>query len=123
MSQYKKPPMLGSWQLVTGECRNDNSGEQVQYQDVQFRSLKVLSETHFSFITHQGDAFYFAAAGSYCCEGEQYTERLEFASHPSMMHREFVFQFRIEGDLWHNTRWENGVQVEHEIWRRLDSKK
>jgi hypothetical protein len=116
------PQMVGSWALVTGECRDDATDQTVRYQEVQYSSLKVLSETHFSFITHAGQEFYFAAGGTYRCEGEHYSEQLEFASHPSMMGREFTFQFRIEGDLWHNTRWDNGVQVEHEIWRRLDSK-
>jgi hypothetical protein len=117
-----KPEMMGAWALVTGERRDDASDETVRYQEVQYSSLKVLSETHFSFITHAGDAFYFSAGGTYRCDGEQYIEQLEFASHPSMRGCEFSFQYRIEGDLWHNTRWENGVQVEHEIWRRLDSK-
>lgn len=121
MTQKIIPPMLGSWELLAGECRDENSGDQVQYPEVQCRSLKVLSETHFSFITFQYGEFYFAAGGAYRCEGEQYREQLDYASHPSMMNRTFEFQFRIDGDLWHNTRWENGVQVEHEIWRRLDS--
>ncbi|WP_027468729.1 hypothetical protein [Deefgea rivuli] len=117
-----QPPMMGAWALVTGECQEESDGPMVDYEAVKYNSLKVLSETHFTFITHAGDAFSCCAGGVYSVEADRYVEQIQTTSSLHLLGREFAFQFCIEGDLWHNTRWENGVQVEHEIWRRLDSK-
>ncbi len=119
MSKHNNPPMMGTWALVTGECQEEVNGAMVDYEAVQYRSLKILSETHFTFITHAGDDFSCCAGGRYSVDADRYIEHIQTTSAPHLLNREFAFQFRIEGDLWHNTRWENGVQVEHEIWQRV----
>ncbi|UXY15065.1 hypothetical protein N8I74_17390 [Chitiniphilus purpureus] len=109
--------LAGCWELVSGECLDN--GHLLQYGEAQLRARKVLANGYFSFVTHQQGAFWAAGSGRYTVDGQQYTERPDLGTFPPEAMRDYVFRFRLEGDLWHNTRWEDGVQVEYEVWRRV----
>ncbi len=83
------------------------------------KSIKVLSETCFSFVTSSRDGFYAAAAGNYTAENGLYTEIPVLASQADMIGQRYEFQFRLEGDTWTNSRYKDGVLVENEVWRRV----
>ncbi len=110
--------LTGAWELVSGSYIGADQVT-IDYTQAGIRSLKVLSETRFSFVTTAQGAFYAAAAGEYRAENGLYVEIPALASHAEMIGQRYEFQFRLEGDTWENSRWENGQRVEHEVWRRV----
>lgn len=110
-------PLAGAWELVSGSYLGDD-GVLTDYETAGIKSLKVLSEGKFSFVTTANGAFYAAGAGDYTAENGKYAEMPRLASHDSILGQRFEFDFWLEGDLWTNTRWRGAVRVEHEVWRR-----
>ena len=120
MNEMTSPsePMAGAWELVSGSYLGDD-GVLIDYGTAGIKSLKVLAERKFSFVTTANGAFYAAGAGDYTAENGKYAEMPRLASHDSMLGQRFEFDFLLDGDTWSNTRWRDGVQVEHEVWRRV----
>lgn len=111
-------PFVGAWELVAGSYVNDDQSV-IDYAEAEVKSLKVLSENKFSFVTTSKGSFYAAGGGDYVVEGDAYTEIPALASHASMIGQRFTFQYQLEGDTWTNSRWKDGVRVEHEVWKRV----
>ena len=117
-------PLMGTWELVSSRVtRGDSVVADVRSPDV--RQLKVLSRTHFSFVSVQRDTqFLRAAAGRYTAtprtatEG-RYTEMSEIGSSRGFRNRIFEFTYRLEGDLWHHSGGAGGLARIDEIWRRV----
>jgi hypothetical protein len=110
-------PLAGAWELVSGSYLGDD-GVLIDYGAAGIKSLKVLSERQFSFVTTANGAFYAAGGGDYTAANGKYAEMPRLASHDNMLGQRFEFDFRLDGDTWSNTRWRDGVQVEHEVWKR-----
>lgn len=110
-------PFVGAWELVSGSYV-DKDNTLTNYADAAIVSLKVLSEGKFSFITTAQGTFYAAGGGDYVVENGLYIETPVLASHPTMLGQRYEFQYELEGDTWTNSRWENGVRVELEVWKR-----
>lgn len=110
-------PFDGAWQLVAGECLDN--GEMLHYDKLDIRSRKVLAEGHFTFISYQKGAFWSAGSGRFRVDGERYIENPDMGTYSPEALREYAFQARLMNDEWHNERWENGVRVEYELWRRI----
>jgi len=110
-------PFMGTWELVSGEYI-DEKGAKVQYSDLNLKSLKVISKQHFSFVTMSGDAFWSSGAGTFTYTDKQYIELPTYNSFSSPKGKTYEFNYTITGDEWHNERWENGIRVEFEVWRR-----
>ena len=111
-------PLVGAWELVSGSFLGENNAV-INYFDSAMKSLKVLSESKFSFITYAQGMFYAAGGGDYISENGVYVEIPTLASHPDMIDKRYEFQYQLEGDTWTNSRWQNGIRVEHEIWRKV----
>ena len=112
-------PLIGAWELVSGSYLGDD-GVLIDYAAAGIKSLKVLSERQFSFVTTAKGAFYAAGGGGYTAQDGKYAEMPRLASHDSMLGQRFEFDFLLDGDIWTNTRWRGDVQVEHEVWKRVD---
>jgi hypothetical protein len=110
--------LTGAWELISGTYIGED-GAVIDYAQAGLRSLKVLSGDRFSFVTTAAGAFYAAAAGRYTAENGCYVEMPDLASHADMPGKTFAFQYRLEGDTWENSRWQEGMRVEHELWKRL----
>ncbi|WP_348946533.1 hypothetical protein ABHF33_08335 [Chitinibacter sp. FCG-7] len=111
-------PFIGVWQLVSGEC--GEPGQAVEAYDMSLlSSRKVIGGRHFMFLTLKDGAFYSSASGAYTFDGLCYTEQPDMASYAPMVGQAYVFEYQIDGDLWHNRRFEDGRQVEYEIWRKI----
>ncbi len=117
VSQAKANEFIGTWQLVSGEYLNDK-GKRVNYKSLNLRSIKVISKTHFSFVTMAGDKFWSSDAGRYRVTDNQYIETALHTSYSAPKGKEYVFTFKIEDDIWYSSRMENGVRVEYEVWHR-----
>jgi len=109
---------IGSWQLVSGEYVNDKN-ELVDYADADMNSIKILSASHFSFISKSGDKFWAAGAGNYQFDDKTYTETPIHTSYAIPKGSKYSFQYEMIGDQWHNSRWKEGKRVEYEVWRKL----
>jgi len=111
-------PLVGAWELVTGSYVGED-GVAVDYAQSEIHSLKVLSGGKFSFVTTTHGAFYAAAAGDYAAEAGLYMEIPALASQSEMLGQRYEFQFLLQGDTWENSRFQGGVRVEHEVWKRV----
>lgn len=109
----------GVWQLVSGEYV-DGNGELVQYRSIGLKSLKVVSATHFSFTSMKGGEFWASGSGTYELGNGTYAEKLLYNSFGEKPGTVFSFDTRLEGDVWYNSRWEDGKRVEYEVWRRVE---
>ena len=112
-------PLTGAWELVSGSYLGDD-GVLIDYGAAGIKSLKVLSARQFSFVTTAMGAFYAAGGGDYTADNGKYVETPRLASHESMLGQRFEFDFLLDGDVWTNTRWRGDVQVEHEVWKRVN---
>ncbi|KAF0813494.1 hypothetical protein IGB42_01845 [Andreprevotia sp. IGB-42] len=110
-------PFDGAWQLVTGECIDD--GHLLDYDTLDIKSRKVLADGHFTFISYQKGAFWSAGSGRFRVDGAVYTESPDMGTYPPAGFRDYVFKARLDGNDWHNERWEDGVRVEYELWQRI----
>jgi hypothetical protein len=110
--------LVGSWELVSGFCIGEDQTV-IDYAQAEIKSLKVLSEGNFSFVTTTRGTFYAAGAGDYTVKDGLYLETPKLASHDFMVGKPFEFQYKLDGDTWENSRWVNGIRIEHEIWRRV----
>lgn len=111
----------GSWQLMSGEYLN-NEGKLIHYADLQMNSIKVISDSHFSFVSMSGDKFWSSGAGTYRFTDKEYIESPIHTSYGVTSGTEYVFTYKMENNTWYNARWENGERVEYEIWKKLPSK-
>lgn len=110
----------GSWELVSGEYIN-HEGNLVLYKDLNLHSIKVISGSHFSFVTMSGDKFWSSGAGTFKSTNSEYIESPLYTSFRSPKGKKYVFKYRIDGDTWFSSRWENEKRVEHEVWRRINN--
>jgi hypothetical protein len=110
--------LIGAWELATGSYVGDDNAV-TDYASAGVKSLKVLSEGKFSFVTSAQGVFFAAGAGDYVVENGLYAEIPALASDPTMLGQRYEFQYQLEGDTWTNSRWKNGVRVEYEVWKRV----
>ena len=111
--------LQGVWQLVSGEYLN-GEGKLISYKSLDMRSLKIISESHFSFTSMKGDTFWASGTGSYKLEDGKYVEELQYNSFGESPGAVFSFETKIEDEYWYNSRWEDGKRVEYEVWQRVE---
>ena len=111
--------LQGVWELVEGEYIN-HEGKLIQYKDLGLKSTKIISGKHFSFVTMSGEKFWSSGSGTFRTDAKQYIENPIYNSFSSPKGKEYVFRYQVENNIWLNSRWENGVRVEFETWRRVN---
>lgn len=111
--------LKGVWKLKSGEYIN-GEGDLISYQSLNMQSLKIISDTHFSFTSMKGDTFWASGTGSYEFEDGKYVEKLQLNSFGEKPGAIFAFDARVEGEYWYNTRWEDGKRVEYEVWQKVE---
>lgn len=115
----KAEDLSGVWQLVSGEYI-DQHDKLINYQDLQMQSIKILTQTHFSFTSMKGDQFWASGTGTYKVSDGKYTETLQYNSFGEKVGAEFTFEFKREGDFWYGSRWKDGKRVEYEVWQKIE---
>jgi hypothetical protein len=108
----------GTWKLISGEYI-DHEGNLVSYEKLNLRSLKVISETHFSFVTMSGDKFWSSGSGTFNYTNSEYIESPLYTSYNSPKGKQYVFKYKIDGETWFSSRWKNEKRVEYEVWQRV----
>ena len=111
-------PLAGAWQFVSGRY-TDADGKVTEASAPELRSLKVLNNSRFVYITTKKDGeFVRSAGGEYTIAGNAYAEKIDASSAEVMRGKTYSFEWRVEGDLWYHTGMKDGVRLE-EIWRRV----
>lgn len=112
----KTSSIVGTWELQTGIIIKDNDTVKTDYTKDQ-RLIKIINETHFSFIRHDlnhgkdSTSIFVAGAGSYIFDGEIYQENLEFCTGRSWEGKQFTFQIELKND----TLIQRGIEKNEEI--------
>ncbi|MGB0523203.1 MAG: hypothetical protein ACPGJS_09595 [Flammeovirgaceae bacterium] len=95
-------PLTGTWELISATTiQNDSISTK---DNVGKRMIKIINDTHFSFLNHdvnQGTdstASFVAGGGSYRLQGNAYTEYLEYCSFREWEGHSFTFTVEIKGD-------------------------
>jgi len=112
-------PFVGTWKLVKGEYVN-HEGKVVDYASLNMQSTKIITPTHFSFVSKSNGAFWAAGVGTYSHSTSTYTEQLELASFNYEENGAYPFEYNIKGDRWHNERFKDGKRVEYEVWQKVN---
>lgn len=107
----------GSWELISGEYL-DSEDKLIAYKDLKISSIKVISDTHFSFVSMSGNKFWSAGAGNYRFTQSEYIENPIHTSYGATLGKEYVFSYKIENGFWYNSRWSKGKRVEYEVWKK-----
>ena len=93
----------GTWRLISGEYI-DHKGNLKSYGELKLRSLKVITRTHFSFVTMSGDKFWSSGAGTFTYSNSEYIESPLYTSFNSPVGKKYVFKYIIDGDKWFSSR-------------------
>ena len=114
-------PLIGTWQLVSGQYL-DEKQQWVDYKSLDLASIKIISDSHFSFTTIknvQGSKqFWAAGTGTYQLTDKYYIETPELNSF-GVVGTAFKFEYTIKQDKLFTKRLENGVLKEQEVWQRI----
>ncbi|WP_152285977.1 hypothetical protein [Flavicella marina] len=106
----------GSWELQTGKIIKRNDTVITDYTEGQ-RLIKIINETHFSFLRHDlnkgkdTNAIFIAGGGAYRYDGKNYNEYLEFCTGRSWEGKEFSFQISIVGDTLVQSGYEKNEEL------------
>ena len=96
-------PIIGTWKLISGTLieKGDTS---ITYYDKNISFIKIINETHFSFLQHDlnkgkdSTAVFAAGGGSYTIKDSLYTEQLEYCSARNWEGNDFPFTVQIKND-------------------------
>jgi len=114
----QKNPFVGTWKLVAGEYLNEKK-ELISYQNLGIQSQKVITNTHFSFVSTAKGKFWAAGTGSFSFTDSEYIEKPTMASYPLEDNGIYTFQYVLIEGQWHNSRWHGDTRVEYEVWQRV----
>jgi hypothetical protein len=96
-------PIIGTWELQTGMVIQKTDTVVTDYTKEQ-RLIKMINETHFSFLRHDlnkgkdSTSVFVAGGGAYSFDGKTYKEELEFCSGRSWEGKKFSFNVIIKKD-------------------------
>jgi hypothetical protein len=97
-------PITGTWQLLTGTLIEKNDTTVTDYTQNK-RFIKIINDSHFSFLGHDlakgkdsANAFYSSGGGKYTLKDSTYTEHLEYCSDRNWENNNFEFTIKINND-------------------------
>lgn len=90
--------IIGTWKLVYGEIREDDSLEIKDMSKSEF--IKIINKDHFAFFNqnHTDSKAFYGGGGTYTLEGNNYTETLDFTSADAVRGHSFPFTVEFKGD-------------------------
>ena len=107
-----KKPIVGTWKLLSGTLIENGDTTITDYtRDVSF--IKIINDTHFSFLQHDlkkgkdSAAVFVSGGGRYSLTKDSYTEHLEYCSAREWEGNDFTFTITLKGD----TLVQNGIEV------------
>ena len=109
--------LQGSWKLLSGEYVNAE-GKVVEYDSLKLNAIKVLSDSHFSFVSMSERNFWASGAGTYMAIDGWYIETPTLNSFNSDPTKQYKFQYTLNENVWTLERWHDGTRVEFEVWQK-----
>lgn len=111
--------LTGAWELSYAVYKDQQGQVIAEIKDGTTRSRKVLSDSHFTFITWEKSGKFIAAgSGTYQHTGEQYQEKVDASSVARLMGKTYDFNCTFKDGLWIHKGMEDGVLIE-EHWRKV----
>jgi hypothetical protein len=110
--------LAGSWELISGEYINDKNVT-IDYVAHKLESIKVISPSHYSFVTVSDGKLWAAGTGTYKVTPKHYIETVIHTSYGAAKETKYTFLYKLEGEFWYSTRIEDGKRMEYEVWRKL----
>ena len=107
----------GAWELTYAVYKDQDGKILQEIKDGSVKSLKVLAQGHFSFITQEKGKFSVAGAGTWSVNGGDYTEVVSYASLDRNLGKTYKFQCAIKDGVWIHSGKEDHLLIE-EHWRR-----
>lgn len=109
--------LVGAWELSYAVYKDENGKVVYEIKDGNDKSIKVLSQQHFSFITQSKEGKFAAAgAGTWSVKGDKYTEVITYASLDRLMNKTYSFNCQMKDGVWIHTGKEDHVFIE-EHWK------
>lgn len=103
MADKPKLPLAGTWQLISGTLIEKGDTSVTLYtKNTSF--IKVINDSHFSFLSHDlkkgkdTAASFSAGGGAYSLTDSLYTEHLEYCSDRQWEGNDFAFTITISND-------------------------
>ncbi|WP_316814557.1 hypothetical protein [Pedobacter nyackensis] len=96
-------PLQGTWQLLSSTILENGQETFSDYTKDQ-RMIKIINDTHFSFLKHdlklnkEGKNNFDAGGGRYELVDDNYTEHLDFYNDKNWEGKSFNFKVKIEND-------------------------
>jgi hypothetical protein len=96
-------PIQGTWKLLSGTLIEKGDTVVTDYTKT-LSFIKIINETHFSFLKHDlnkgkdSTASFGAGGGSYTLKGNEYTEHLEYCNDRAWEGHDFTFTLTISND-------------------------
>jgi hypothetical protein len=107
----------GAWELVYAIYKDKDGKVVYENKGDGEKSLKILAQRHFSFITQDKDGkFSVAGAGSYTLDGLKYTEIVNYTSMNRLMGKTYHFNCQMKDGTWIPTGNEDHLFIE-EHWK------
>ncbi|WP_309707803.1 hypothetical protein [Siphonobacter sp. SORGH_AS_0500] len=98
-----KNELKGSWELVAAQ--KIEAGKTTSDDLSGRKMIKILNDTHFSFLNHDlkagkdsSTAFFAGGGGTYTWQGDQYTEHVEYCSYRPYEGKSFQFTVEFRQD-------------------------
>lgn len=120
--QVAKESPVGTWKLVDGTLIENGDTTVTDYTSNR-SFIKIINDTHFSFLHHDlhggkdSGAVFSAGGGAYTLKDSTYTEHLEYCSDRNWEGHDFTFSIIIKND----TLIQRGIEkVESEGVNRLN---
>lgn len=90
--------IIGSWKLIFNQIKEGDSIHVKDLSNIDF--IKVINNTHFSFINQPKDSFsnFYAGTGTYTFDGENYIETLKYIEYKAIRNHQFSFKVKRIGD-------------------------
>ncbi|MEN9684727.1 MAG: hypothetical protein RLZZ28_513 [Bacteroidota bacterium] len=123
--ENNQPDIKGSWKLISGTLVENGISQTTDYtRSISF--IKIINDTHFSFLKHDlqkgkdSTASFGAGGGTYTLKDSTYTEHLEYCSDRVWEGNDFSFTVTLKND----TLIQKGVEkIEKEGINRLNIEK
>lgn len=103
LSKPQAMPIVGTWQLITGTLIEKGDTVVTDYtKKISF--IKIINDTHFSFLQHDlnkgkdSAAVFASGGGRYSLADSSYTEHLEYCSDRNWEGNDFKFGVEIKND-------------------------
>jgi hypothetical protein len=102
-AKQKTLPLAGTCRLISVTTTDNKDTTFTDYtKDKSF--IKIINDTHFSFLSHDltkgktPPALFSAGGGTYSLNGDEYTEHLEYCSDREWEGNDFKFKITINND-------------------------